>query len=134
MNPFPTFKEIRELATTEAHGRLRAGWQADYPSLYNFLGPLYRTGAGSNDGGYRSPDSTRRWLTDSPPLPWRTATRQSTSPRNPAARTAGHSAVVPGIQGGWSTASPMSTTVGTVFRCTTTSLASNRETAAEVLS
>lgn len=30
----------------------RTGWQADYPGLYNFLGPIYATNAGSNDGDY----------------------------------------------------------------------------------
>jgi len=30
----------------------RTGWQADYPGLYNFLAPLYQTGASSNDGDY----------------------------------------------------------------------------------
>ncbi|MFY9713978.1 MAG: ABC transporter substrate-binding protein [Microbacterium sp.] len=30
----------------------RSGWQADYPGLYNFLAPIYATGAGSNDGVY----------------------------------------------------------------------------------
>lgn len=30
----------------------RSGWQADYPGLYNFLFPLYSTGASSNDGDY----------------------------------------------------------------------------------
>ena len=34
----------------------RGGWQADYPGLYNFLGPLYATGAGSNDGDYSNPE------------------------------------------------------------------------------
>jgi oligopeptide transport system substrate-binding protein len=34
----------------------RTGWQADYPSLFNFLGPIYGTGAGSNDGDYSNPD------------------------------------------------------------------------------
>ncbi|NKF34168.1 ABC transporter substrate-binding protein, partial [Pseudomonas sp. BGM005] len=34
----------------------RSGWQADYPGLYNFLGPLYATGAGSNDGDYSNPE------------------------------------------------------------------------------
>src|SRR5690606_23001587 len=32
----------------------RTGWQADYPGLYNFLGPLYATNAGSNAGDYSS--------------------------------------------------------------------------------
>ena len=30
----------------------RSGWQADYPGLYNFLFPLYSTGASSNDSDY----------------------------------------------------------------------------------
>ena len=35
-------------------GAFRAGWQGDYPGLYNFLGSLYTTGAESNDSGYSS--------------------------------------------------------------------------------
>ncbi|MGB4137567.1 MAG: ABC transporter substrate-binding protein [Microbacterium sp.] len=34
----------------------RSGWQADYPGVYNFLFPLYSTGASSNDGDYANPD------------------------------------------------------------------------------
>ncbi|PKQ14801.1 MAG: ABC transporter substrate-binding protein, partial [Actinobacteria bacterium HGW-Actinobacteria-8] len=54
-NPYPTFGEFR----TDITGRVidsafRTGWQADYPSLFNFLGPIYGTGAGSNDGDYSS--------------------------------------------------------------------------------
>jgi oligopeptide transport system substrate-binding protein len=30
----------------------RTGWQMDYPSIENFLEPLYATGAGSNDGHF----------------------------------------------------------------------------------
>ncbi len=30
----------------------RTGWQMDYPSIQNFLEPLYATGASSNDGLY----------------------------------------------------------------------------------
>ncbi|MDQ0644943.1 peptide ABC transporter substrate-binding protein [Microbacterium murale] len=30
----------------------RSGWQGDYPAVYNFLHPLYATGASSNDGDY----------------------------------------------------------------------------------
>lgn len=43
----------------EAHGLtggFRTGWQADYPGLFNFLGPLYATNAGSNDGSYSNPE------------------------------------------------------------------------------
>ncbi|XAZ30477.1 ABC transporter substrate-binding protein [Paenarthrobacter ureafaciens] len=53
--PFATFKEARDLATSgKLTGAIRAGWQADYPSLYNFLGPIYKTGAGSNDARYNN--------------------------------------------------------------------------------
>ncbi len=34
----------------------RSGWQADYPGVYNFLYPLYATGASSNDGDYSNAD------------------------------------------------------------------------------
>lgn len=55
LNPLATFKESRALINgKKLTGGSRAGWQADYPSLYNFLGPLYGTGAGSNDGDYSS--------------------------------------------------------------------------------
>ncbi|MGG5171095.1 peptide ABC transporter substrate-binding protein [Pseudarthrobacter sp. J1738] len=54
--PYATFKELRADATAKTMtGGLRAGWQADYPSLYNFLGPIYQTGAGSNDANYANP-------------------------------------------------------------------------------
>ncbi|WP_427018809.1 peptide ABC transporter substrate-binding protein [Pseudarthrobacter sp. P1] len=54
--PYSTFKELRnDVKKKSLTGASRAGWQGDYPSLYNFLGPLYATGAGSNDGDYTSP-------------------------------------------------------------------------------
>ncbi|MHA7176856.1 peptide ABC transporter substrate-binding protein [Arthrobacter sp. Sr24] len=56
LNPISSFKEMRALVNEKKlTGASRAGWQADYPSLYNFLGPLYGTGAGSNDGDYSNP-------------------------------------------------------------------------------
>jgi len=52
---FSSFKELRAKVTTyDMSGSFRTGWQADYPSLYNFLGPLFGTDAGSNDGKYSS--------------------------------------------------------------------------------
>jgi len=54
---YATFKEIRDEVVADAiDSAFRTGWQADYPGLYNFLGPLYATGAGSNDGDYSSAD------------------------------------------------------------------------------
>jgi oligopeptide transport system substrate-binding protein len=54
--PYPTFAELRELVNARTiTTAFRSGWQADYPGLYNFLGPLYATNAGSNDGDYSNP-------------------------------------------------------------------------------
>ncbi len=53
--PYPTFAEARTLITERTiQTPFRTGWQADYPALANFLGPIYATGAGSNDGDYSS--------------------------------------------------------------------------------
>ena len=60
-NPFPAFGEFRQQITARTmEGAFRSGWQADYPSVYNFLGPLYSSaaadGKGSNDGDYKNPE------------------------------------------------------------------------------
>ena len=56
-NPVPTFGDFRAQVTGGTLGTAsRAGWQADYPSVYNFLGPLYGTGGGSNDAKYSNPE------------------------------------------------------------------------------
>lgn len=55
--PYPDFKSIRDEVTNRTiKTAFRTGWQADYPSPYNFLGPLYGTGGSSNDGDYSNPD------------------------------------------------------------------------------
>ena len=55
--PYPTFAEFRTAITDRTiQTAFRTGWQADYPALYNFLGPIYGTGAGSNDGDYSNPE------------------------------------------------------------------------------
>ncbi|GLY04134.1 hypothetical protein Acsp01_45130 [Actinoplanes sp. NBRC 101535] len=36
--------------------RHRHGWIADYPSIENFLNPIYRTGGSENHGGYSNPE------------------------------------------------------------------------------
>jgi len=54
-NPYPDFASLRTDVTDRTiKGAFRTGWQADYPGKYNFLAPLYGTGAGSNDGDYSS--------------------------------------------------------------------------------
>lgn len=50
---FATFRT--EISEQKLKGLIRTGWQMDYPSIQNFLGPLYATGAGSNDGHYSNP-------------------------------------------------------------------------------
>ncbi len=54
--PVPTFAEFRTtINAREATTPFRTGWAADYPSIENFLNPLYRTGGSSNDGEYSNP-------------------------------------------------------------------------------
>lgn len=55
-SPFPTFAALRtEVSNRTITGAFRSGWQADYPGLYDFIQPLYYTGASSNDGDYSNP-------------------------------------------------------------------------------
>ena len=55
--PYPTFTEFRAAINDRTiTTAFRTGWQADYPGLLDFLGPLYATDAGSNDGDYSNPD------------------------------------------------------------------------------
>jgi oligopeptide transport system substrate-binding protein len=55
--PYAIFADLRKEVTDRTiTGAFRTGWQADYPGLYNFLGPIYATNAGSNDGDYSSPE------------------------------------------------------------------------------
>lgn len=52
---YPDFKSLRdEVTNRKITTAFRTGWQADYPSAFNFLSPLFATGAGSNDGDYSS--------------------------------------------------------------------------------
>ena len=51
--PQPTFAGFRTQITTRTiNSAFRAGWQGDFPSLLEFLEPLFATGAGANDVGY----------------------------------------------------------------------------------
>lgn len=47
---FQAFLDDREADTVG--GPFRSGWQADYPGAYNYLQPLYYSGASSNHGFY----------------------------------------------------------------------------------
>jgi oligopeptide transport system substrate-binding protein len=51
--PQPTFAGFRtQISNRTIDTAFRAGWIGDYPSMIEFLAPLYATGAGSNDVGY----------------------------------------------------------------------------------
>lgn len=52
---YATFDELRTDVTSRSiDTAFRTGWQPDYPSIFNYLAPLYQTKAGSNDGDYSS--------------------------------------------------------------------------------
>jgi len=55
-NAYPDFAGLRsDVTANKMTDPFRTGWQMDYPALSNFLGPIYVTGAGSNDGQYSNP-------------------------------------------------------------------------------
>ncbi|ANY05984.1 hypothetical protein AFB00_06340 [Pseudonocardia sp. HH130630-07] len=54
--PVPTFAEfLTQRDQEELTGIFRTGWIADYPSIENFLNPIYRVGGAANDAKYNSP-------------------------------------------------------------------------------
>jgi oligopeptide transport system substrate-binding protein len=51
--PQPTFATFRTQVTSRSIATaFRAGWQGDFPSMLEFLEPLFVTGAGADDVGY----------------------------------------------------------------------------------
>ncbi|MDN5563484.1 MAG: ABC transporter substrate-binding protein [Luteococcus sp.] len=56
VNTTPDFKTLRtQIKAGELKGAHRSGWQMDYPSIENFLTPLYTKNAASNDAKYDNP-------------------------------------------------------------------------------
>lgn len=56
VNTTPDFKTLRtQIKAGELKGSFRGGWQMDYPSIENFLTPIYTKGAASNDAKYDNP-------------------------------------------------------------------------------
>lgn len=51
---FATFRT--QITEKKMKGMFRTGWQMDYPSIENFLAPIFKTGASSNDGDYSNPE------------------------------------------------------------------------------
>ena len=59
--PQPTFATFRtQITTRKIATAFRAGWQGDFPSMLEFLEPLFVTGAGADDVGYSDPAIRRR--------------------------------------------------------------------------
>ena len=50
---FATFRT--DITERKMKGMFRTGWQMDYPSIENFLAPIFATGSSSNDGDYSNP-------------------------------------------------------------------------------
>jgi oligopeptide transport system substrate-binding protein len=70
--PQPTFAQIRtDITNRTIQTAFRAGWQGDYPSMLEFLEPLFVTAAGSNDVEYSNPefDAALRNAEAAPALP-----------------------------------------------------------------
>lgn len=54
---YPTFKQLRdEISGRTIDTAFRSGWLGDWPSVNNFLDPLYGSGGASNDGDYADPE------------------------------------------------------------------------------
>jgi oligopeptide transport system substrate-binding protein len=54
--PVPDFKSLLDqLDKDEIGGMFRNGWVMDYPSIENYLAPIYATGADSNYARYSNP-------------------------------------------------------------------------------
>jgi peptide/nickel transport system substrate-binding protein/oligopeptide transport system substrate-binding protein len=54
--PEPKFADLlTKVAAKQDVGMFRLGWSFDYPSMENYLGPLYSTGGSSNYYGYSNP-------------------------------------------------------------------------------
>ena len=85
--PQPTFAGFRTQITNHSIATaFRAAWQGDYPSMIEFLAPLFATGAGSNDVGYsdREFDAALATAEAASTLP------QSNAPTNDAQRILFH--------------------------------------------
>jgi oligopeptide transport system substrate-binding protein len=55
--PYPTFKQVLDQINGQTIGKaFRYGWQADYPSMFEFLTQQYYTGVGGNKTFYSNPE------------------------------------------------------------------------------
>ncbi|GAA1276034.1 peptide ABC transporter substrate-binding protein [Arthrobacter pascens] len=57
IQPFARFAEVLDLRASQSlPGLAHTAWQGDYPSLYNFLGPVWKTGASANFEKFSYPE------------------------------------------------------------------------------
>lgn len=57
VNTLPDFAQFNKYVDSGSwKGMIRSGWQMDYPSIENFLAPIYAKGADSNWAKYDNPD------------------------------------------------------------------------------
>ena len=55
--PVQAFGQIRQAINAHQMTQIyRSSWVMDYPSIENFLNPIFRTGGSSNDNGYSNPE------------------------------------------------------------------------------
>ncbi len=91
----PTFQEALDAQTKDKlTGGSRTGWQADYPSLYNFLGPTMGKGSSSNYARYDSDEYNELLAKGRSARPSKRATRLRQGPGTPVQGPAGDPAVV----------------------------------------
>ena len=85
VNDFATFQ--KGIDAGDYKGMMRSAWQMDYPSIENFLAPIYTKGADSNWAKYDSPEFqsllTQAAAAATPTRP----TRSTSRPRPSWART-----------------------------------------------
>ena len=97
---YPTFDELRKDVTERTiKTAFRTGWQADYPSMLNYLGPIYATGAGSNDGDYSNKEFDKLVDRSRCCRGRRALQADRRGPGGPVQGPAGHPAVVPERRG-----------------------------------
>jgi oligopeptide transport system substrate-binding protein len=55
--PVQAFGQIRQAINARSMTQIyRSGWVMDYPSVENFLNPIFRTGGSANDNDYSNPE------------------------------------------------------------------------------
>ena len=92
-----------QIDARELKGIFRSGWQMDYPSIENFLAPIYGTGAGSNYTEYNNKKFDAKLAEAAAADTTRRRTRCTRRPRRSWPRTSRRCRCGPGYaRSGWS--------------------------------